>query len=539
MLLTAERCIETGWVIPPKTAGGQDHLAVRAISEAMYAELVPGITNVTERVRCYSFYTWFTWWFSKHSKKKGTEEFVRAFRRAECLHALIGAQHGIDEEGADGHPAHGQGLAGRDALIGPLLQLGRGSLRLSRFADPGDRGAERYFGNDLGGLGQYYLGSLQQLDVMGGNLRHGVRVTDGRGVRVAEAYDSSVDGQLFWETVHHDLVGTERLRQLSGFCPCGLQHNAAEREVLLDTFLARDEHPNVPALTSALRVVLTFLDANSPTDDARDVVWQFRHAAYGAKLPSGEPWSDPARPTWASYQRHELLSVGIQSLLWAVLDECESAQPKWVPRSSTELAAWFVEKQRQELPVAWNTMTFAGLVEELRRIMPPVDATDAEAHECQLAHAALAEDQVPEVTRLVVTLLASLVARGLEHTYADFGRDARYFRLYELNLHALRKGSDSWQDLTVLDWLMWLVRTWCVGTHLRVALRKLRDEGLDTFCLRPADHGLVFVQQISPTWSNPRIAQLLRALRDLGLVDSHHQLLPDGRDLLGALRGDQ
>lgn len=534
-MATPEPDVETRWVIPPKAAGGQDHLAVRAVSEAMYAELVPGITNVTERVRCYSFYTWFTWWFSKHSKKNDTGEFVRLFRRAECLHTLIGAQHGVDAEGTDAHPAHGQGLPGRDALLGPLLQLGRGSLRLSRFAD----GPDRYFGNDLGGLGQYYLGSLQQLEVMGGNLRHGVRITDGRGVLLAEAYDSSVDGQLFWETVQRDVVAVDRLRELAGFCPCGLQQNAAERQVLLDTFLVRDGHSKVPDLSPALRLVLTFLESSTPTVDAREVVWQFRHATYGGTLPNGQPWTDPARPTWAAYQRHEMLSVGVQSLFWAVLDECERAQAGSRARSSAELAEWFVDRQRPQLPAEWSTATFARFVEARRSALPPVEATDAADHECQLAHAALGEDRVPEVTRLVLSLLASLVARGLERPYADFDRDARYFRFYDVNLHSLRSGADTWQRLTILDWLGWLVRTWCVGMHLRVALRKLRDEGLDTFRLRPTDQGLVFVEQIGPTWSNPRVAQALRALKDLGLIDSQHQMLAGGRDLLEALRGSQ
>lgn len=155
----ADAPVETAWVAPPETAGGQDHLAVRAVGEAMYAELVPGITNVTERLRCYAFYTWFTWWFAEHAEDKSAENYQLLFRRAECLHTLIGAQHGIDAEGSDGHPDHGAGLPGRERLLPPLRSLDSGELHLSTYAAPDLKPPMRYFAPALGGMSQYYLGT--------------------------------------------------------------------------------------------------------------------------------------------------------------------------------------------------------------------------------------------------------------------------------------------------------------------------------------------------------------------------------------------
>jgi len=41
--------VATAWVKPPNGITGQDHLGVRAPCEGIYKQLLPGITNFTER----------------------------------------------------------------------------------------------------------------------------------------------------------------------------------------------------------------------------------------------------------------------------------------------------------------------------------------------------------------------------------------------------------------------------------------------------------------------------------------------------------
>ena len=49
---------DIGWVEPEKPIRGLDHLGVQAPSIALYTQLLPGITNVTNRARYYSFHPW-------------------------------------------------------------------------------------------------------------------------------------------------------------------------------------------------------------------------------------------------------------------------------------------------------------------------------------------------------------------------------------------------------------------------------------------------------------------------------------------------
>lgn len=371
-----------------------------------------------------------------------------------------------------------------------------------------------------------------------GSIRGGLMVSDARGVRLAKVFDSSVNGAAFWATVLGDGVSAARLRELAAFCPCRLREHPDERLTLLDYLLRRDGHKNAPSVADTLALVLRYLAASPPRKDARDVVAGFRRAAYAGALPDGTSWQNPTQVTWAAYQRHELLSVALQTLFWVVLEEM-SLKPSGLRLQSTvETASWFVGHLGPKLPATWHTMTVAEFIAGSTKNLPAVDSITDAAHEQVVADAMLEEeDSAPAVVK-TLELIAKLVGRlaGTEAPYGSFKRDPQYFRFYALNLYALRRYAlDVWPQLTVVRWLGWLVQHWSVGVHLRVALRKLRDEQVDTFRVKPTDDGLVMVGQAPPAWSNPRLVQVMRALRDLGLVDPEYQLLPGGRALMEEL----
>jgi hypothetical protein len=76
--------IYTSWVKPPNAIGGLDHLAVQAPGISLYGKMLPGITNVTDRARHYSFYPWIVWAL----KKSGLHyryTFIDLFRNAESF----------------------------------------------------------------------------------------------------------------------------------------------------------------------------------------------------------------------------------------------------------------------------------------------------------------------------------------------------------------------------------------------------------------------------------------------------------------------
>lgn len=52
---------------------GQDMLGMQNTSIATYATLLPGLTNLTRRIRYYGFYTWL---LEEYAKRKGKVSIV-------------------------------------------------------------------------------------------------------------------------------------------------------------------------------------------------------------------------------------------------------------------------------------------------------------------------------------------------------------------------------------------------------------------------------------------------------------------------------
>ena len=121
----------TGWVKQPKPAVGLDHLGSQAPCINLYGRLLPGITNVTDRARYYSFYPWFFWAYEKYYRSIDWDEVVSRYRRADCLFTLIAARHAnqTDQNGAHRESCfveagHGKAMADdvRRQRRAPILQ---------------------------------------------------------------------------------------------------------------------------------------------------------------------------------------------------------------------------------------------------------------------------------------------------------------------------------------------------------------------------------------------------------------------------------
>jgi hypothetical protein len=546
--------VQTEWVSPAKAITGRDHLAVQAVSEHLYGGLLPGLTNVTDRARCYGFYPWFVWAFDARYKKKSPEELIKVFRRAECLHTLIGIVHELDKSD---EWLHGGGLVGRDALVAVAHRIVSGdTVQLSRYSKLEPADDDRYFKHKLGGLGQYYLGPLKDLEVLDGSAKEGVRYTAEWGRELAAVHDHRVDAKGFFDAVDSDHVDADAVRALSSFCPCHLRKNKAERDTIVRLLFRNGEGPLKQEIGDERRRTLTLL-----LDYARALGTSKQHfpdavgflgSCYANALPDGTAWAPPAgltavRTGWAIYKRHELLAVAVQGLFWAgltaLLDEGGFAA------DGVAYASWFAKRFRRALGSGDATATFPRLVESRRRMLPPLEDWRAPEHEVQIADSLLAaqrESNANEVVAKSLRILLSLVARGIgESPYGDLVVADRFFQTYEINLFSLQRlARDEWASQTGTEWLEWLAADWAIRVHFRVALRKLRYQSQDSFRIVPLDEGYRVREAPRAQWSSPRLAQAFRFLYDLGALDLRDDLegrpyilSPFGEELLEAELG--
>jgi len=535
------------WVKPPEPIRGLDHLGVQAPCIALYGQLLPGITNVTDRARYYSFHPWVIWAFEQRYTDHSIDEFRRVLRRAECLFALIAIRHarvaGDDDDGL-----HGQAMVGRDKLL-RIAEDAEG-FRLDDYATL--EGPNRYFKNKLGGLGQYYFGPLRDLRILDHHQGAGYPGYDAhRGRQVAEAFASAVPQDAFFRVLEQEATTWNALDELDAFCPCKLYENTAEHELLLDLFLARTEPFQRDGGMTRRASLGLMLDLVSQPARNPDYAFEglLRGGAYTGALVDGSAWDVPEAYRrvlrgWGTYQRNELLSLGVQGLFAAVLRAIERDEHGRIGRASdaADVAVRLLASRSEDLKLPLDV-----LVTRVRGTLPALTDWLNEGHELQrgwrLQGLPLNDDaNLEQIAQESVAVLLALLARGVDESpYGDFELDPEYFDPREVHLLSLRHASQSeWVGLTVEGWIRWVAVQWGVARHLRVALRKLRGERRDTFRIRPLEGELRVVEAPPPVFTQPRVGRAQQILRDLGLVaddDDGVMILTDrGRTELEACR---
>ncbi len=78
------------WGKSIRSSVGRDQLGMWAASIATYSYLLPGLTNQTQKIRYYSFYSWFISSYHKTLKDKSELTFWQLLRRSWPIPLILG-----------------------------------------------------------------------------------------------------------------------------------------------------------------------------------------------------------------------------------------------------------------------------------------------------------------------------------------------------------------------------------------------------------------------------------------------------------------
>jgi hypothetical protein len=528
--------IKTNWLSPPRSIKGQDQLGSQAPCEMTYSQLLPGITNVTDRARYFSFYSWVAWSFDHRLKTLEAQEYVEYYRRADCLYTLIAAfdarENGIERQA--------EAMIGRLKLVPALDRLtSEGSLRLSEYATQEDKG-HRYFKNPMGGLGQYYAGPLMELGLCKrGSSGPWMLYSNLSGVRMGKAVETALPADTFWNAVAQDTITLDTLASLESFAPRHLSIDSSEHQQLVDIFLSRESGSLASKEESGaqrrrtLGLVLHLAREIAGETDASIHEWTFRPSVYARALPSGGPWFVPANLAetqilWSIYERNDLFATACQTIFAASLRAIEAEAIAGRYYDSVENFAVHCAGTtliESEL-AAFGANTFEDLVREVRQCGPSITAVDDLRHEFKLEQKLMEDWRAGRGTSetfiaRALHLLATLAARNdaFPSGYGNLVIQASDLWAYPINLASFETRTAQWGSMRLAavarEWIVWTL-----NTHLSVALRKLAQTRTSSFHLQPTEHGLRVTGEIpDPTRTLPRIRQAVRILEDLGALE--------------------
>jgi len=525
--------ISTGWVKKPQRIRGLDHLAVQAPCINLYGQMLPGITNVTDRGRYYSFYPWII----RALEKAGhtyNQTFINLFRRADCLFTLIAHQHANISEGD--YSIHSGATTGSANLSNAIQEIKQDqAIKLSDYADLSDDVKQRYFKNKLGGIGQYYLGVFRELDMMRGSIASGVKNTEEMGLKVAEVFAQNSDHDLFIKTLKEDVVTVERLNELADFCQCQIVNNPAEQKILCDLFFVTGDFfdPEMLERRNTLQAILLLADLLAGVGKELDLK-SFRGCVYSGALPGGAAIELPDRlkpilQRWSIYQRNELLSLSLQGLFFVLLDAYSESGNKL--DSSQKICEWYVQSGEvdEATPFDIKSVTFSDAKTIISKELASIQNWVDENHEVQAAFEveSLCRQEKTSENRIKILkecfkIISALCSRGcFPKGYGDFTFIRKnYLNYYTINLQAFDYyAENTWPEMNFYEWLLWMFKKWGIEAHLKVALRKLRGQSQSTFRIKPSDQGFEVIETPGAVYTSPRFRQALQVLIDIGALE--------------------
>lgn len=250
MIYNTKDSNEVFWATIDGFKNGRDPLGIENSSVALYSLLVPGLTNLTGRVRYYSFFCWLLSEYKllRRNGKMSELEQYDFIRRAELAMAFIMKPY-----------PHTTSVVGRLYTQG----FNNSPYNLSVGADLHTEG-RKYWEFEFGAFGQYYLGSMVLLGLaVSQNGQHRYHATE-KGEILADAYRQSVDRNTlsrFLKVISVGSISDNDIHSLAEMRIDGISKGSDEWKMLNDIFMNKDlpyDNPTSDFRISTIRRLITF-----------------------------------------------------------------------------------------------------------------------------------------------------------------------------------------------------------------------------------------------------------------------------------------
>lgn len=505
---------------------GLDPLGMQNSSVNLYQTLIPGIGNVTLRMRYYGLYAWLSWIYAKRIGDTNPQSWQRTIRRTEALYALI-SQRRSDEGG----------VTGTDWARSTLENLRGHTVDFAADAEP--KSPTYYFKLAWGAYGLAYASQLFQIGIFEEAREHLIAVPSaGIGEKLAQAFEKEL-GELsapFYGAIQRGKVSLSDLDRFARLAPSGIRKSGPERKLYEDILFARlrPEQSDDNSRRSSLLLILKIADQlkRSPTPE------EIRWILYAGKDQSGRAFGPGTRALeaqterWRVYQANDLCHVALECLLKFILDKLGDhprgiAPSVLIARCTEEIIATV-----ENAPSSWNAFV-AGLHPSENAYDPSVKESEWALASGIMAVRRAAHYCSPEVAWKALMLL------GLLHKRFRASAQAIAEELQGLDLRAFRslltegRYLDQHGDAEFADIVARIIEERVLRRHLWVALRKFQRQGDYTFLIE-TDDGLVRLRdKDGPVYTNPRLGPAVRFLRDIHLIDNGG-LTPRGVEVLRA-----
>ncbi|MBL8261463.1 MAG: hypothetical protein JNM58_03485 [Xanthomonadaceae bacterium] len=488
---------------------GVDPLGMQNSSVRIYQRLLPGISNVTLRIRYYGLYVWLADRYARDIGDTDQTAWQRRIRRAEALYALIAQVKGGE-----------RGVGGAEWAEKRLATAGERRLDFRDDTEPGSD--THYLQNPWGVFGQAYQSQLFAIGLLAYAAEHEIATpAPGVGDKLAQAFAASVGemGDLFLGTLDRGWTSRKDLDAMSSMAPSSIARGS-ERDcyqALLLRSSAENDSPDVERRRT-LQLILHWAAATGRKPGSDELRWSM----YSACLDEGQSWVLPDyleahRLRWSVYQANEIAHIALETLLKGLLNQLEAypagcSLEQLIAEAASKVRACFKTE-----PEDWNSF-----VEAQRLSKDASSTTDANSEWMLTRHSWMRQsqhgmneaEQCAAAVRALAVVQKRMRSRKVEVVAELSDLDPLGFHSLLTELAFLEHNADM--GFEALLQRLFLERV--VRRHLWVAMRKLQYHGDYTFLI-DTDDGLVRKRgDDGPVWTGPRLGNAIVFLEDIGLL---------------------
>jgi hypothetical protein len=480
----------------------------------IYQMLLPGISNVTLRMRYYGLYAWLSRTYARKIGDTDLRSWQRFVRRAEALYALIAQRHGAE-----------YGVAGVQWAQRKLFEGDSGPIGFADDAEPGS--PTYYLKQAWGAYGAAYASQVFEVGIFATAEGHAIPVPSEQvGDPLAAAFEAALGPVAipFFETVERGSTSGADLEAFRAITPSGIGSDSEERALYEKLLFAETDLQRGPDQnrSRSLLLILELAKRLMRMPSAWDIRWALYAGHDESNRPLG-PWDttlEQQRWRWWVYHANDLTHLSYETLLKFTLDVLEPhpagiALPELIATCISAIA-----EAADEWPRTWAAF--------LQHISVPEHALlEADPHaEIVLAETIMRGARpdavcMPETAWLALKLLAVVHRRARtadNHLRDELGHlDPVAFK----SLLTEKRFLEAHGEEEFSCMLARLIEERVIRRHLWVALRKFRYQGDYTFLIETDDGKVRLRSKDGPVYTNPRLGPAITFLNDIHLVDEN------------------
>ncbi|WP_321343157.1 hypothetical protein [uncultured Draconibacterium sp.] len=528
MPFTLDLYKEPFWAKSGDFIRGRDPLGIQNSSIATYSRLLPGMTNLTLRIRYYGFYLWLLqeYHFLPNSSpfKKNYRGQYNFIRRAEL--ALAYSMVVLFD---DIQSVVGSDFATRNKDLGDsyFYDLGKGADKFKNTPK-----GSVYWDYSSGALGQYYLGALISLGLVVTNENFMIK-TD-KGDELGSAYKKSISQEtrtLFLDCINEGVLYPNQVSQMSEFAVHKIPEFSEEWEFYQALMLENDgeyfktaEHMVPNQRVETIKHFLTDFDSIKEKDR-----WsEFPFRIYEQRGYIGTENQSDASVGWYYFYLNELVHFCLETIFWALLKKMDGNEYQ-----INYFIDLLINDILKEFPRLNPQNPEKSIEELLQFIDDPVDVLQYVNDLLRI----IKERRINEAIYGAVYLLFALYTENKSYLSALENYATLHFVndkngniievFHQLILKNRKKKFADFLQSCILQ---------IMNNHIAIAFRKMGNGERNLLKFMIENNRLLHVENMEPRFTSPRLRTLRNIMTDLHYLDDEGNLTDTGFELLNRIK---